>query len=117
MILFIDCEGTPMQEFSALYVNEENGECISCAYYDYDCHAWARRHIHGLNLHYLAKNALKDEDELLCTSLNLQAHLYRRIFANAPLKGKDFLNVSVRDVQLPLWNTITGFIIPQTPVL
>ena len=52
MILFIDCEGTLTQEFSALYVNEESGD-ICLVFHAHmnclpdencDCDAWARRH-------------------------------------------------------------------------
>ena len=111
MILFIDCEGTIIQEFTALCISEESGDicsvlrahvkCLLDNDYDYD--AWARRH--GQNLNYLAKNGLKD-DELLCSFRDyLQTNPYRAIFVNGPLKEKDFLNVRVHDVQLPPWKT------------
>ena len=96
-MLFIDSEGTPILLFSAPYVNEESGDICSVFHAhvkclldkDYDCDAWARRHIHGLNLNYLAKNGLMKAN---CCDVfvTIFTHPYRAIFANAPLKVRAF---------------------------
>lgn len=112
MLLFIDCEGEPIQEFSALYVDSATYSIVDVFHHHirfprqhgFDTDWWARRHIHGLNRDYLARYGLRDERALLSTFQSwLTTHPYSIIFANAPYKESTFLQLSVSDVCLPPW--------------
>ena len=71
MIVFVDCEGEPLQEFTALYVNVEKQLIVDvfhrhvCYPFTYDKDSFSRRHIHGLNRDFLSKNGLSNESVLL----------------------------------------------------
>ena len=74
MLIFVDCEGAPIQEFTALYVDSDSHEIVDVFHrhvsfpstHGYDTDRWARRHVYGLNRTYLAANGLRDETILLC---------------------------------------------------
>ena len=111
MLLFVDSEGEPIQEFTALYVNKQSREILdvfhrhvafpSCGY---DTDHWPRRHIHGLQRAYLAKHGLRDEGALRHDfSEWLRSHPYDEILANDPSKESVFLNLPISDVCLPPW--------------
>lgn len=110
MIIFIDSEGDPVQEFSALYVDSKTLNIIDVFHnfvrypfkIDYD--SWARRHIHGLSLEFLAANGLENES-VLKTKFSewLSSHPYTVIYGHAPHKEEVFLNVCVSDVSLLPW--------------
>ena len=112
MLIFIDCEGEPIQEFTALYVDSESHDIIDVFHryvvfpptHGYDSDRWARRHVHGLNRIYLAVHGLQNETVLL-REFNkwLLSHPYEQILANAPRKESTFLNLPVHDVCLPPW--------------
>ena len=112
MLIFVDCEGAPIQEFTALYVDGDSHEIVDVFHrhvsfpstHGYDTDRWARLHVHGLNRTYLAANGLRDETILLCEFNEwLHSHPYDRILANAPQKESAFLNLPVLDVCLPPW--------------
>ena len=112
-MIFIDSEGSPIQEFSALYVDPTSQE-IKDVYHRYiafpsddgggDSDWWARRHVHGLNRAYLTLNGLADEQALLCDFNKwLQSHPYDKLLAHAPDKERAALHLPVQDVCLPSW--------------
>ena len=112
MLIFIDCEGEPIQEFTALYVDSDSHNIVDVFHrhvshpstYGYDSDRWARRHVHGLNRAYLAIHGLHDETMLLCEfNAWLHFHPYEKILANAPWKESTFLHRPVQDVCLPQW--------------
>ena len=112
MYIFIDCEGEPIQEFTALYVDSVSHDILDVFHrhvkftktYGYDSDRWARRHVHGLNREYLALHGVQDEHVLLREFKDwLQWHPYEQILANAPRKESMFLNLPIHDVCLPPW--------------
>lgn len=113
MLIIIDCEGSDLvQEFSALYVNEETHviEDVFHHYIQYpiingdDKDAFVRRHVHGLDCEFLLQHGLRDEEELLTLFHTwLKHHPYDAIYAHAPAKEMDFLSLSVKDVMLKPW--------------
>ena len=112
-MIFVDCEGEPIQEFTALYVDSALHTIVDVFHRHvafpssspaYDSDQWGRRHIHGLNRDYLATHGLKDETNLMSDFYEwLRLHPYDTIFANAPHKESTFLNLPIVDVCLPSW--------------
>lgn len=112
-MIFIDCEGDPIQEFSAIYVNEKTHDICDVFHYyvkypssmTFDGDKFARFHIHGLNLDYLSSHGLESEDELRVLFIKWLKKWPSSscIYAHAPFKEKTFLNISVQDVSLPSW--------------
>ena len=111
MLIFVDCEGQPIQEFTALYVDSDSHDIVDVFHQyvrstddRYDPDWWARRHVHGLNRDYLALHGLRDEQTLLCAFRRwLTTHPYDELLAHAPHKERQFLQLPVRDVSLPPW--------------
>lgn len=112
MLMFIDSEGDPIQEFTALYVDSDSHNIVDVFHryvahpsrYGFDSDRWARRHIHGLNRAYLATHGLHDEKALLCEfNAWLDSHPCELLLANAPRKESTFLHRPVHDVCLPCW--------------
>ena len=74
LLIYIDCEGTPVQEFSAIYVNKATSEIVDVFHrlvkypfpYDYDY--FARKHVHGLDINFLSRYGM-DSEEALVSSL------------------------------------------------
>ena len=110
-IVIIDCEGEPIQEFSALYVNVDTEEIVSvfheyvqCGVDTYDVDFWARKHIHGLNRDFISMNGLQNQAALFFAFQRwLNSHPFERIFANGPCKEQNFLSMKIEDVKLPQW--------------
>ena len=111
-MIFIDSEGEPLQEFSAIYVHEQTHEIIDVfhRYVQYpsatvcDGDKFARLHIHGLNVSYLSIHGLRNEDDLLCEfNAWLKSHPFTSMYANAPSKEKKLLHMSITDVCLKPW--------------
>lgn len=111
MLLFVDSEGDPIQEFTALYVDKQSHEIVDVFHHHvafpsqgYDTDRWPRRHIHGLDREYLTKHGLRDED-VLRDKFNewLRSHPYDEILANGPSKESAFLHLPISDVCLPPW--------------
>ena len=112
MNIYVDCEGDPIQEFSAIYVDKVTCEIVD-VFHEHvtiyptkngDVDWWARRHIHGLNRDFLSIHGLSSEQELLLRFRNwLQVHPYDTMFGHAPYKERKFLSLNIVDVQLPTW--------------
>ena len=68
-IIFIDLEGTPIQEASALEMDFETREIVDAFHKHARCNndddVWARKNVHGLNLTFLNKYGLDSSSELI----------------------------------------------------
>ena len=109
-MIIIDCEGDPVQELSALYVNDTTGEIDDVfhhhVYYpfifDYD--AYARRHIHGLDLSLLRQPHLPPLDDVLDLFTEwLRKHPSEKLYGHAPVKEKELLSLCIHDSCLKPW--------------
>ena len=109
-MIFIDSEGDPIQEFSAIAVCDKTYEICDVLHLyvkfpsSCDSDKFARGHIHGLNIEFLDQYGLENQTDLLA---NVRAWLRKydsfRLYAHAPYKEMEFLNAHVNDVQLRPW--------------
>ena len=110
-MIFIDSEGEPVQEFSAIYVHEQTYKVMDVfhRHVQYpsptcDEDKFARFHVHGLDISYLSLYGLSNEEELLCEfKAWLKYHPFTTIYANAPSKEEKFLKMTISDVHLKPW--------------
>ena len=112
MRIYVDSEGTPVQEFSAIYVNEETFQ-IDDVFHEFviypctesDEDKWARNHVHGLNLDFLAEHGLRDEGELVSSFYTwLKDHPYDMMYGNGPFTERHLLSLPIEDVNLKPWS-------------
>lgn len=110
MPIFIDCEGEPVQEFSAIYVNECGDQILDVFHQhvkypfacDYDF--FSRRHIHGLKLVFLERYGLCNETSLLTLFHKwLENHPNEAIYGHSPGKEEKLLSLPIFDVSLKPW--------------
>ena len=113
MNVFMDTEGTPIQELSALLVNQRWE--IVCVYHAYAAcrdtdDVFCRRHLHGLDLDILHHYGFPNERELLADFERwLSHHPVNKIYANDPRKERQlFPHLLVEDIQLPVWVVRVG---------
>ena len=95
----MDCEGEPVQELSAIAMNNWTYQIVSVYHQHANCNPnvdqWARKHIHGLNLKYLQDYGFSCESALLIDFKRwLAAFNVIRIFCNNPGKEKKFFSKS-----------------------
>ncbi len=110
MHVIVDCEGTPTQEFSALYVDETTC-CVVDVFHHYvkypserDEDFTARQYVHGLNREFLLRNGLPNEHDLVKVFHEwLAKRPYVHIYAHAPAKERELLSLPIRDVCLKPW--------------
>ena len=106
-IIFLDMEGTPIQELSAIHMNALTKQIVDV----YHAHAntykddsWSRLHIHGLNLFYLERYGFHNEEALIHNFKDwLRPKDVLNIYANDPKKESQLLNMRVTDLGLPPW--------------
>lgn len=111
MLIFIDSEGDPVQEFTAIYVDEKTATIVDVFHqyvrYPFYCDkdVFSRLHVHGLNRHYLSTYGLHGENELVNHFFKwLKTHPYSSIYAHAPAREVNLLSpLSVTDVHLKPW--------------
>lgn len=110
MIIFVDTEGDPVQEFSALYVDPISEKIVDvfhrhvCYPLRRDKDSYARHHVHGLCRMFLRKNGLQSVEELKKTFNEwLQSHPFTTIYANAPDRENSFLSLIIVNVSLNPW--------------
>ena len=110
MIIFIDSEGNPTQEFSAIYVNESTFVIEDvfhhhvCYPFSSDYDTFSRHHVHGLNRDYLCQQGLANEKELVTLfHAWLKTHPYSSIYAHGPQREEKLLSMSITDVSLKKW--------------
>jgi len=109
-MIFIDSEGEPIQEFSAIYVRDNVIVDVFHQYVKYpflktlDEDHFARSHIHGLDIDFLEQYGLDNTDVLYSFfSSWLKKHSVTHLFAHAPSKEKNFLQLPIQDVHLKPW--------------
>ena len=109
MLIFVDTEGEPVQEFSAIYVSE-SGDIVDVFHhhvkypfvYDYDF--FSRRYIHGLKRDFLSRKGLSCENSLIKLFHKwLDSHPFKAIYAHAPAKESKLLSLFIDDVFLKPW--------------
>ena len=113
MRIYINSQGYPIQEFSAIYVDGETHEIVDvfhkyviypCSVYDDD--KYLRKHVHGLDLDYLAAHGLRDEEELKTTFLTwLSDHPYDAMYGDHPSREAELLSLTIEDVFLVPWSS------------
>lgn len=105
----MDCEGTPVQEVSAIEMSYETKEILDvfhayakCDYYKDDI--WCRNHLHGLNPDFLERHGVKSEAVLRQDLRHwLAKKNYFYIYVNAAQKESNFLFHDMIDIELPSW--------------
>lgn len=113
MYIFLDSEGEPVQELSAVCVNTQTLQIISafhghamCPMPDKDY--FSRRFIHGLDVNYLLSHGSPSPRDL-CTDLcrwldQLPPWCEFHFFANNPtMEKKLFPYLIINDINLPRW--------------
>lgn len=107
--MFLDCEGEPIQELSAIAMDNESFQIISVFHKHAECHPkddkWSRKHIHGLNRNYLSNSGYSNENDLVTACYNwLKSFKVVVLYANNPSKERKlFPKYSVFDMFLPSW--------------
>ena len=108
MKVFMDTEGSPTQELSALLVNDQWE--IVAVYHAYAACSptediFCRRHLHGLNLQVLFALGFPNESALIADFQRwLTLFPVDTILANDPKKERQlFPHLCVKDVSLPVW--------------
>ena len=109
MIIFIDSEGSPIQELSAIAMNVVTRRIVDVyhnyAYCPNEQDWWARRHIHGLNPIYLMYIGFESEPALV-----EDFRCWLRRFNILKLIGNDAhieaekLNLTIFSIGLPEWS-------------
>ena len=107
-ILFVDLEGEPAQELSAIAMNAESRQVIDTyhAYaYTHKPDEWSRCHVHGLNPNFLKENGFSDESALVKDfKCWLRGKDILVTYANNPIKEIKLLNLPIKDMALPQWS-------------
>ena len=107
--MFIDCEGEPVQELTAIEVRRSDFAIVDV----FHAHAnvpnrtddlWSRKHVHGLDLDFLNDHGFPSENEL-CAAFHVwfSKRNSDTNFANNPGKEIKFLNIPIANVELPPW--------------
>lgn len=105
----MDCEGEPVQELSAIAMNNWTYEIVSVYHQHANCNPqedeWSRKHVHGLNQQYLQDFGFCDENSLLSDFKKwLATFNVACIFCNNPGKERKlFPNLIINDILLPPW--------------
>ena len=109
-MIIIDCEGNPVQELSALYINDATCKIEDVFHHhvhypfiiDYD--VYARRHIHGLDISLLRQPHLPSLGEVLdLFNAWLQKYPSDKLYGHAPVKEKDLISLFIYDACLKPW--------------
>lgn len=113
--LFIDSEGEPTQEFSAILLSAEDSHIVDI-YHEhaqvslpYDIDRWSRHHVHGLNRDFLESNGFQNEEALIKDFKSwLEGKKIKDIYANDPFKeNKMFIEDlgigPITNVEYPPW--------------
>lgn len=111
MQVYLDSEGTPVQEFSAIYVDpstllikEVFHRYVRFPFEPFDPDMWARFHIHGLNIDYLREHGVSDEKTLVEEFKEwLSSRPHVALYAHAPSKEENLLDLPIEDVNLLPW--------------
>ena len=106
-MIFIDMEGSPVQELSAIQMNAWTKQIVDVYHahaFSHQTDLWARLHIHGLNLHFLKSHGFRDEETLIQDFKRwLVGKNVVNLYANNPVKESEVLNMPITDIGLPPW--------------
>ena len=118
-IIFLDAEGEPTQELSAIVMSVADRHIVDI----YHAHAqttcpddWARRHVHGLNKLYLEQHGFSNEEALIADFRKwLRGRDVLCMYANNPIKERSlFKNLVIYDIQFPRWQERVSLASHQT---
>ena len=106
-IIFIDTEGTPIQELSALEMDYDTRELVD-AFHGYAhttvSDTFARKHIHGLNTDFLLQRGYENTNKLIIAFKEwLTEKKYIMFYGNGPAKEIRDLKFYVADIGLDQW--------------
>ena len=109
MIIFIDSEGSPIQELSAIAMDVVTGHIVDVYHHFAYCPTerdwWARRHVHGLNPLYLQHIGFESEPALV---QDFRCWLRRfnvlKVIGNDARTEAEKLNLRIYDIGLPEWS-------------
>ena len=106
-IIFVDIEGDPAQELSAIAMNADTREITDVyhanAYTDQP-DDWSRSHVHGLDKTFLKENGFPDQVTLVSDFKRwLRNKDILVTYANNPGKEIQTLNLLVKDIGMPQW--------------
>lgn len=113
--MFIDSEGIPTQELSAILLSADDYHIVDIYHQHagvdlpFDPDTWARHHVHGLNREFLENEGFQNEEALISHFKSwLEGKNIKETYANDPSKeNKLFADVSgigpINDIQYPVW--------------
>ena len=106
-IIFIDMEGTPVQELCAIEVDTSSNAIID-VFHEFANFSlsdqFAREHVHGLDKLFLWLISVGNESFLLELFMSwLKPKKYKAIYANNPAKEAKALGLSIQNFSLPNW--------------
>ena len=106
-IIFIDMEGTPVQELCAIEVDTSSNAIID-VFHEFANYSlsdqFAREHVHGLNNIFLWWFSVGRESFLLKLFLSwLKPKKYKALYANNPAKEAAVLGLPIQNFPLPNW--------------
>ena len=106
-VIFVDTEGTPIQELSAIEIRLQDRQVIDVFHghaYTSQNDDWARKRIHGLSLSFLKERGYSSEAELVSVFKSwLAPKNYLNVFSNDPRKEQKTLSLNICDIGLPGW--------------
>lgn len=106
-IIFIDSEGSPTQELSALEMDHKTREIVDVFHghaFTVEPDFFARRHIHGLNPEFLREEGYKSPTELIEAFHSwIRGKRYIFLYGNNPSKEVMELQLFVSDLSLDPW--------------
>ena len=99
------------EEMSAIAMNADTLQIVSVFHEFAKSHIsdqWGRKHIHGLNQHWLIDNAKYDSEKQLVQAFLQWYKGFRHVltvFANAPAREISLIghNIHIDDISLPSW--------------
>ena len=106
-IIFLDMEGSSVQELSAIHMNALTRQIVDVYHahaksYNHD--SWARLHIHGLNTTFLQQRGFPNEEALINDFKDwMRGKDVLAMYANDPAKESSALNMPIRDMGIPPW--------------
>lgn len=107
-IIFLDTEGTPIQELAAVEANTQTREIVDVFLghaMTNESDQFARDHIHGLNLSYLEREGFDSENELLLAFKDwLAPKSFSKILSNGVEKEQKALNIKIDNFPLLPWS-------------
>lgn len=106
-IIFIDSEGEPIQELSALEMNFKTKEIVDVFHgHAFTCEAdsFSRKHIHGLDPAILKQNGYENLSQLIKAFHSWRRHKHSIIvYGNDPGKECKQLKMYISDIGLDIW--------------